>query len=58
MNYEERRMWIDNDEGLYRWWRSSGLSKDKFIKENRKDIDKVINNVLNGVRNAHYLVYG
>jgi hypothetical protein len=25
LNYEERRMWILNDEGLYRWARSNGV---------------------------------
>lgn len=58
MNNRERELWIDNDEGLYTWWRRSKLSKRKFIKENRQEIDKVINNVLNGAKPAHYLVYG
>ena len=25
LNYEERRMWILNDEGLYNWARRSGV---------------------------------
>ena len=25
LNYEERRMWILNDEGLYMWARSNGV---------------------------------
>jgi len=25
LNYEERRLWILNDEGLYRWARSNGV---------------------------------
>ena len=24
-NYEERRLWVLNDEGLYRWARSQGV---------------------------------
>jgi hypothetical protein len=47
MNNRERQMWIDNDEGLYNWWRESGLSMSAFIKENREEIDAAINSVLN-----------
>jgi heterodisulfide reductase subunit B len=25
LNYDERRLWILNDEGLYRWARSEGV---------------------------------
>lgn len=25
LNYEERRLWILNDEGLYRWARRNGV---------------------------------
>ena len=57
MNNTERTNWIDNDEGLYNWWRTSGLSKRNFIKENREEIDRCINNVLNGYKPAHYLAY-
>lgn len=41
-NDRERELWVMNDEGLYRWWRSSGLSKQKFIRENRAEIDAAI----------------
>jgi hypothetical protein len=58
MNNREREMWIDSDEGLYGWWKSSRLSKAKFIKENREEIDRVINNVQGGKKPAHYLRYG
>ena len=47
MNDEERRLWVLNDEGLYNWYRSSRLSVQKFIKENRKEITEAINRVLN-----------
>lgn len=57
MNNTEREQWIDNDEGLYNWWRSSKLSKRKFIKENRAEIDAAINNVTSGKKPAHYLAY-
>jgi hypothetical protein len=49
---------IDNDEGLYSWWKSSRLSKTKFIKENKEDIVICIKNVLERRRPAHYLMYG
>ena len=39
--------WIDNDEGLYNWWRSSRQSKRNFIKENFQDLQLCINEVLN-----------
>ncbi|MFA5759149.1 MAG: hypothetical protein WC942_07335 [Clostridia bacterium] len=58
MNDKEREMWVMNDEGLYSMWKRSKLSKRNFIKTNRVFIDKVINNVSSGVRQAHYLVYG
>jgi uridine kinase len=46
MNNSEREQWIDNDEGLYRWWKSSRLSKRQFIKENREEIDAAIDRAL------------
>ncbi len=58
MNNTEREQWIDNDEGLYDWWRGSGLSKRAFIKENRAEIDECIENVTGGARRPHYLKYG
>lgn len=58
MNNREREMWIDNDEGLYNWWISSGQSKDKFIAKNRSEIDAVIESVTSGKKPAHYLAYG
>ena len=47
MNNRERAQWIDNDEELYGWKRSSGLSMRNFIRENRGEIDAHINGVLN-----------
>ena len=58
MNNTEREQWIDNDEGLYNWWRGSGLSKRAFIKENRAEIDAAINPVIEGTLPAHHLKYG
>lgn len=58
MSIREIEQWIDNDEGLYSWWRSSRLSKRAFIRDNRAELERVIDNVTNGARRAHYLVYG
>ena len=58
MNNEQRSQWIDNDEGLYDWWKSSKLSKRKFIQENRKEIDAAIEAVTSGKKRQHHLKYG
>jgi transposase-like protein len=50
--------WLDNDEGLYDWWKSSRQKKGAFIRENRADLERVIGNVINGTKPAHYLTYG
>jgi hypothetical protein len=47
MNNKEREQWINNDEGLYKWWKSTCLSMTRFIKEHRQEIDEYINKVLN-----------
>lgn len=58
MNDQNREQWIDNDEGLYDWWRRSGLSKKSFVRKHRKEIDEVIRKVNEGEKPAHYLKYG
>ncbi len=58
INDEERRQWIDNDERLYTMWKVSKMKKRDFIKENREMIDRVIRNVIEGKKPAHYLRYG
>jgi hypothetical protein len=58
VNDTDRAQWIDNDEGLYDWWRSSRQSKRVFIRENRAEITAAINAVLNGNKPAHFLKYG
>lgn len=50
--------WIDNDEGLYSWWKSSRQSQSKFITENRAELEACINRVLGNDKPAHYLAYG
>jgi len=58
LNDKTRSEWVDNDEGLYNWRRSTGLSMRAFIRENREELDACILLVLNGERQAHYLAYG
>lgn len=58
MNNTEREQWIDNDEGLYDWWKSSRLSKREFIRQNRAEINAAIEQVTGGDKPAHYLKYG
>jgi hypothetical protein len=58
VNDTDRAQWIDNDEGLYDWWRGSGQSKRAFIRENRAEITRCITAVLDGDKPAHYLKYG
>lgn len=57
MNDDERRLWVLNDEGLYQWQQSSGLSVREFIKKYRAELDKIIENVTSGKKQAHYLAY-
>jgi hypothetical protein len=57
MNNEDRRQWIENDEGLYNRFKSSGLSMTEFIRQNRKFVDEVVVNVSSGKRRQHYLAY-
>jgi hypothetical protein len=56
-NDEERRQWVENDEGLYNLWRASRQSKRLWIRENRALIDNVIRSVVEGSKPAHYLAY-
>lgn len=58
MNNKDIGQWIDNDEGLYNWWKSTRQSKTKFIQDNKKDLTACINMVLNGDKQSHFLAYG
>jgi hypothetical protein len=44
---DEIELWVNNDEGLYAWWKSTRLSMRKFISENRDDLRGAIREVLN-----------
>jgi len=46
MNNNEREQWINNDEGLYLWWKRSRLSMREFIRQNRDEIDSCISRAL------------
>lgn len=46
MNNREREQWIQNDEGLYNWWRASRQSMRDFIRDNRAEIDSAIERAL------------
>jgi hypothetical protein len=56
-NNEERRQWVNNDEGLYNLYRSERVPMRKFVRENRELIDSVIDQVTSGSKPAHYLAY-
>ena len=47
MSDAEREQWVQNDEELYNWWRSSRCSMRRFLRDNRSEIDAAINGVLN-----------
>ena len=42
LNNDDRRQWIDNDEGLYNWKRSSRQSMSAFIRDNKTELDRAI----------------
>lgn len=42
----ERRLWVMNDQGLYNWWKSTGLSMSEFIKQNKAEINAAIKRAL------------
>lgn len=58
LTIKDIEQWIDNDEGLYSWWKSTRLSKREFIKQEKPAIVPVIRRILDGEKPAHYLKYG
>ncbi len=48
-----RSQWIDNDEGLWNWWKSTKLPQRKFIRINRAKIDEIIDQTENRARIPH-----
>jgi len=57
MNDTERTQGVDNDEGLYNWWKQSRLSKRLFLRRHRTAIDEAIRKIKAGEAPAHYLAY-
>ena len=47
LNNTDRQQWIDNDEGLYNWFKASRTSMTKFIRENKDELDAIILKSLN-----------
>jgi hypothetical protein len=45
-NNADRRQWVLNDEGLYSWWTRSNLPLEKFVQDNREQIDHLIDREL------------
>lgn len=52
MNDTDRAQWIDNEEGLYRWWKQHRQSKQAFIRANRAEIDAKIRRFKRGEETA------
>jgi len=56
-NDNDRREWVENDEGLYRLcmtgMRMEGVSKKEWVKRNRGLIDAMVDGTLRGDRPAH-----
>ena len=46
LNDAERRLWVENDEGLYLMWQASRMGLYRWVRENRPLIDSVIRKVL------------
>lgn len=46
IDYREIRLWVDNDEGIYNWWKSSRLPVSKFIRQNEKELRRIIRKVV------------
>ena len=46
MNDRVRAAWVDNDEGLYWWWRGSGKTKLQFVADHREELTNHINQSL------------
>jgi hypothetical protein len=57
-NDDDRHAFVINDEGLYLMSRGYKGGEKKFVRDNRKMIDEVIDNVESGRHRQHYLVYG
>lgn len=52
INDTDREEWVENDEGLYGWFKRSRMSLRRFIRENRAGIDARIYEV-RGIKGEH-----
>lgn len=43
LSIEEIAEWVNNDEGLYNWWKSERVGIRTFIRENRDLLTEIIN---------------
>jgi hypothetical protein len=57
-NDDDRHAFVINDEGLYNMSRGYKGGERKFVRDNRKMIDEVIDNIESGRKPQHYLAYG
>ena len=46
IDYREMRLWVENDESLYNWWRESRQPISTFIKENSTELRQIIRRVI------------
>ena len=46
LDYNELRLWVENDEGLYQWWKDSRQPMSTFIKENSIELRQIIRRVI------------
>ena len=46
----ERERWVLNDEGLYRWHKSSRKGMRSFLRENRTELDAYIYSRRSGLK--------
>jgi hypothetical protein len=46
MNDSDREQWVMNDEGLYRWWRSTRQNISTFVRANRAELTRLINKAM------------
>jgi hypothetical protein len=45
-NDAERSMWVNNDEGLYLWWKDERGSLRDFVRRHRAELDAAIDQAL------------
>lgn len=43
LTVEEIEQWVNNDEGLYTWWKRERVGIRTFIRENREQLEEIIN---------------